>query len=164
MGAFSRTVLVLSGTPGTVAPVTVYLYENQNFWVDPNVNATGLDGGPLPYGAYPRPFTVTDCKKYLGIFRVAKLNMDSAAVADWQGIFASRTPILIGMQLANNTAPQLQCELTVGEPSIVSSFLRQVQGVAVAFLYFAIAVVTLEIFRPVKSVDGIGKAARTDAR
>jgi len=148
-----------------VNPVAVYLYEGQDFSVDPNANAQAENGSQLSIGTHPRPFTVTGCKKWFFLFRVAQLTMDQGAIPDWQSTFTAGTAIVIPMLLANNTTESLSFDLLATEQSTVPALLvfkRAVHAVAYAVLLLAVSVFTLRIFRRSKATDEIAEAVHTE--
>jgi hypothetical protein len=167
---------MLTKNSTTVDSVDVILNASQDFSVDPNMDPWADDGNPLSLGDPPptvaktRAFTIVNCQRYMLVFRIGKLTMDNAAIAAWHANFNGRRAIVLPMRLANGTSgPNLIFDSFCTEHSshaiMAPSVQRAAQAVAfvaLALVNFAIAVVTLRIFKQPKSSASIAAAGHPD--
>jgi len=139
--------------------VDVIFYDSQDFAVDSGVDPSADDSRPLnlagmPTPAQRRPFTISDCQRYLRVFRKGKLNIDHNAISTWDPMFNDCRAIRLQMQLADGTTgPDLVFDTFCTQHSVqpilmlAKHLIHATVSVVFGFLHFAFALLTLRFLR-----------------
>src|SRR6185369_8248333 len=161
---FPGTRLVLSDLSTKVSAVTVVMNDTQDFWVDSSMDPQAVDGLPLNLSLNPaldpvlqaRPYFITNSKP-VGLFRVTKLNFDPIGLNAWHGNFDGCRFIKLQMQLSSDRPVDLFFDMRCTQHStapMMSSIKRVLDAVVfipLAFVNFAIALLTFRFFRKPKA-------------